>query len=81
MSNSSWIDLKTRKPPFNELVEVKGSDFRGEFEAGLMMRVKRKHPNIRNVIHPSKWKWIRDDGEVYRNKDEIFAWRPINEFD
>lgn len=69
-----WIENPKQNPPPNEvLVEVRGTDFMGEWTT-VAMRKDYKPGSTKKQLKRG-WRWLDAGGSIF--DDYIEAWRPL----
>jgi hypothetical protein len=80
----TWLNPRTNPPPVGEIVEVTGSDFRGDWIIKLKRKNYKKKPsNTRRFYKDGDtyWRWVYTkglfEGTSIDEKDVPEKWRKI----
>lgn len=72
---ADWVE-KPRKnpPPEMTLVEIRGTDYMGEWIGRAMKKTYKKPPHKK--MKPGCWRWVTESGERFCDQ-AVDAWRHI----
>ncbi len=73
--DENWISIKKELPPFDVLINAKGSDFRGDFY--LENPIARKQYKQIQKGKNRGWRWVDANGERVQDSDDIDAWKHL----